>query len=141
MNFKGLYERKIDEKGRFILPSKLKIDQGKGLYLLKKENNLFRYILQGDQFDEQIKFTHPLNTNFSLEDTLKMINNRGVISHLKFKPVNSSLRISLGMENYKLVDQNERNITLYGANSFILVYLGNLESYNQELQKVNLKQN
>jgi len=59
-----------------------------------------------------------------------MINNRGVISYLKFKPVNSSLRISLGIENYKLVDQNERNITLYGANSFILVYLGNLESYN-----------
>ena len=97
---------------------------------------MFRYILQGDQFDEQIKFTHPLNTNFSLEDTLKMINNKGVISHLKFKPVNSSLRINLGMGNYKLVNQKERSITLYGANNFILVYLGNLKSYNQELQKV-----
>ena len=121
MNFKGLYERKIDEKGRIILPSKFEIDQDKGLYLLKKEDNLFRYILQGDQFDEQIKFIHPLNPKFSLEDTLKIINNRGVISHLKFKPVNSSLRINLGMENYKLVNQKERSITLYGANSFIFI--------------------
>lgn len=136
MNFKGLYERKIDEKGRIILPSKFEIDQDKGLYLLKKEDNLFRYILQGDQFDEQIKFIHPLNPKFSLEDTLKIINNKGIIKPLKFRPVNSSLRINLGIENYKLVNQKERNITLYGADSFILIYLGNLKSYNQELQKV-----
>jgi len=136
MNFSGIYERKMDTKGRIIIPTQFGLNPDNGLYLLRKENNLFRYIIQDNVVKKNESVQNPLNYQFSLEDTLKKIKNSGTITNINYDlPRKGTIRINLGIENYHLINKENNNIILCGLTNSIMVYLGNQEKFNEELNK------